>query len=54
LELADRPGRSRDELAEAVRLAASESDRLARLSDDLLFLARSDEGALLISPVDHH
>jgi len=52
LELADRPGRSRDELAEAVRLAAAESDRLARLSDDLLFLARSDEGALLISPVD--
>ncbi|MGI8695137.1 MAG: sensor histidine kinase [Mycobacteriales bacterium] len=52
LELADRPGRSHTELVDAVRLAATESDRLSRLADDLLFLARSDEGALLVTAVD--
>ena len=43
LELAARPGRSRDELAAAVRGAAAEAERLSRLTDDLLLLARSDE-----------
>ena len=43
LELAARPGRSRAELAAAVRSAAAEAERLARLTDDLLLLARSDE-----------
>ena len=32
LELADRPGRSREELAAAVRSAAAEADRLARIT----------------------
>ncbi len=46
LELADRPGRSREELAAAVRSAATEADRLARITSDLLLLARSDEDRL--------
>jgi two-component system OmpR family sensor kinase len=46
LELASRPGRSRDELAEAVASAREEADRLARITDDLLLLARSDESQL--------
>jgi two-component system, OmpR family, sensor kinase len=48
LELAARPGRSRQELAAAVRNAAAEAERLARLSDNLLLLARSDEGQLAL------
>ena len=43
LELAARPGRSPAELAAAVRDAGAEAERLARLTDDLLLLARSDE-----------
>jgi signal transduction histidine kinase len=43
LELAARPGRSRDELEAAVQRAGEEAARLARLTDQLLFLARSDE-----------
>ncbi|MDQ1632619.1 MAG: two-component system, OmpR family, sensor kinase [Frankiaceae bacterium] len=50
LELADRPGRSREELAEAVSYAAVEADRLSQLADDLLFLARADEGEPLVRP----
>ena len=46
LELADRPGRSREELAAAVRSAAAEADRLARITGDLLLLARSDDDQL--------
>ena len=46
LELADRPGRSRGELAAAVRSAAAEADRLARITSDLLLLARSDDDRL--------
>jgi two-component system OmpR family sensor kinase len=46
LELADRPGRDRDELAAAVRGAAAEADRLARITSDLLLLARSDDDRL--------
>ena len=46
LELAARPGRSREELAAAVRSAAAEAERLSRLTDDLLLLARSDEDRL--------
>lgn len=44
LELAGRQGRSRGELVAAVSAAAGETDRLIRLSEDLLLLARSDEG----------
>ncbi len=48
LELADRPGRSREELAAAVRSAATEADRLARITSDLLLLARSDDDRLSV------
>jgi two-component system, OmpR family, sensor kinase len=43
LELAGRPGRSREDLVLAVARAGEETARLARLTDQLLFLARSDE-----------
>ncbi len=43
LELASRPGRSREELVSAVEQAGEEAARLARLTEQLLFLARSDE-----------
>jgi len=46
LELAARPGRGPAELAAAVRSAHAEAERLARLTDDLLLLARSDEDRL--------
>ena len=46
LELAARPGRSTAELAAAVRSSAEEADRLARITDSLLVLARSDAGKL--------
>ncbi len=46
LELAARPGRGPAELAAAVRSAHAEAVRLARLTDDLLLLARSDEDRL--------
>jgi signal transduction histidine kinase len=44
LELALRRARSPAELEQALRSAASTTDRLARLADDLLLLARADEG----------
>jgi signal transduction histidine kinase len=50
LELAARPGRSRDDLAAAVHSAAAEAERLSRLTDDLLLLARSDEDRLSLRP----
>jgi two-component system OmpR family sensor kinase len=43
LELAGRPGRNEDELRRAVANAGQETDRLARLAEALLFLARHDE-----------
>jgi two-component system, OmpR family, sensor kinase len=43
LELAALPGRSREELADALLRAGEEAARLARITDQLLFLARSDE-----------
>jgi len=46
LELATRPGRTREDLAVAVRHAAAEAERLTRLTDDLLLLARDDEDRL--------
>ena len=46
LELATRPGRSPAELTAAVRTAAEEADRLARITNDLLVLARGDAGRL--------
>jgi len=49
LELAGRPGRSREELSAAVASAAEEADRLTRITDDLLLLARGDEATLSVS-----
>jgi heavy metal sensor kinase len=46
LELALRRPRSPEELRAALASAAEETDRLAALAEDLLVLARSDEGAL--------
>jgi len=48
LELAGRPGRSRAELSAAVARASDEVARLARLTDQLLFLARSDEDRIAL------
>jgi signal transduction histidine kinase len=46
LELASRGPRSNDELAAAVQSAVVEVDRLSRLAEDLLVLARADDGRL--------
>jgi two-component system, OmpR family, sensor kinase len=48
LELALRRPRSTAELRAAIASAAEETDRLAALADDLLVLARSDEGELRV------
>jgi two-component system OmpR family sensor kinase len=45
LELADRPHRTRDDLIDSVRHAATEVDRLIALSNSLLALARVDAAA---------
>jgi signal transduction histidine kinase len=54
LELAGRPGRSKEELTAAVASAAEEADRLTRITDDLLLLARGDEDklSLQLAPTD--
>jgi two-component system OmpR family sensor kinase len=44
LELALRRARSREELEDAIRGAAQDTERLARIADDLLLLARAEEG----------
>lgn len=43
LELARRPGRSVDELYKTVDVAAEETNRLVRLTEDLLFLSAEDD-----------
>lgn len=48
LELALRRPRTHDELEDAVRSAAQEADRLSQLAEDLLLIARADQGALPI------
>jgi two-component system OmpR family sensor kinase len=48
LELALRRPRSAGELRAAIASAAEETDRLAALAEDLLVLARSDEGELRV------
>jgi two-component system OmpR family sensor kinase len=48
LELAARPGRSRQALAESVELAAGDTERLIRLSEDLLLLASAEEGTAFL------
>ena len=52
LELADKPDRSRADLADAITHARSEVDRLTRLAADLLFLARADGTGGIVQPVD--
>ena len=46
LELAARQARSEDELRAAVTSASQEAERLSRLAEDLLLIARSDRGQL--------
>ena len=46
LELALRRTRTHDELEAAVRSAAEETERLTRLAEDLLLVARADHGEL--------
>jgi two-component system OmpR family sensor kinase len=46
LEVALRRPRSNAELEDALRSAAEESERLARLTEELLLIARSDQGQL--------
>jgi signal transduction histidine kinase len=48
LELALRGERGREELEAAVRSAAEETDRLSALAEDLLVIARADQGQLPI------
>jgi signal transduction histidine kinase len=50
LELAGRPGRSREDLVQAVAAAEDEVARFTRLTNDLLMLAHSDEGRLPVRP----
>ncbi|MEV8634925.1 ATP-binding protein [Streptosporangium sp. NPDC051023] len=50
LELAARPGRSRQMLDDAIAAAATDTERLIRLAEDLLLLARSDEGPDFLRP----
>jgi signal transduction histidine kinase len=48
LDLALRRPRTREELESALRSAAEETQRLSRLADDLLLIARADQGPLPI------
>ena len=50
LEVALRRPRSHDELEQALRSASEETDRLTRLAEDLLLIARSDAGGSADSP----
>lgn len=47
LELAARPTRTRDEVTLALSVAKDETDRLARLTEQLLMLARGDQRTLV-------
>jgi two-component system, OmpR family, sensor kinase len=48
LALALKPGRSQDELLSALESAAEQTDRLSRIADDLLLLARAEQGELCL------
>jgi two-component system, OmpR family, sensor kinase len=48
LEVALRQPRSPEELRDSIGSAAEETDRLVRLAEDLLLVARSDQGALSV------
>jgi len=50
IELALRRGRSPEELRAALRSAGEETERLIRLAEDLLVIARADQGRLPLRP----
>ena len=50
LELALRHGGSPEDMHEAIRTSSEEVDRLAQLAEDLLLMARSDQGKLALRP----
>jgi signal transduction histidine kinase len=50
LDLALRHPRTREELEDALRSAAEETDRLTALAADLLLIARAEQGALPVNP----
>jgi signal transduction histidine kinase len=50
IELALRRPRTQEELTLALRSAFEETERLSRLADDLLVLARAEEGTLPVRP----
>ncbi len=50
LEVALRQPRSAEQLESSIRSAAEETDRLVRLAEDLLLVARSDRSALRLVP----
>jgi signal transduction histidine kinase len=52
LEVALRRPRSNAELEAAIRSASEDSERLARLTEELLLIARSDQGQLPLAPED--
>ncbi len=52
LELALRGDSTKSELQAAVRSAAEETERLNQLADDLLVIARSDQGRLPVRPAE--
>ena len=52
LELAARPGRTAESLRSAVMRAAEDTDRLIRIAEDLLLLARADSGQSFLDPRD--
>lgn len=52
-ELAQRPGRSREDLLETIDIAAEETERLIRLTENLLLLAREERPAAQV-PIDLH
>jgi heavy metal sensor kinase len=50
LELALRRSRTTREFESSIRSAAAETDRLSRIADDLLILARAEQGTLALRP----
>jgi two-component system OmpR family sensor kinase len=50
LELALRRSRTTQEFQNSIRSAAEETDRLSRIADDLLVLARAEQGTLALRP----
>lgn len=49
LELARHPGRSREELAAAILAASTDTDRVVALAENLLLLARSEDGRAVVA-----